>query len=806
MDLIIVESPSKAKTIAKYLKGKYKVDASGGHVRDLPEKSIGVRMSDFEPRYEVSADKKETIKKLQEDAKKAGKVYLATDPDREGEAISWHLQTVLNLDPNENSRIEFNEISQRAVQIALQHPRKINLNLVNAQQARRVLDRLVGYRLSPILSNRIQSNLSGGRVQSVALRLIVDREREIQAFQPEQYWVLSAELQDKYKQYAPFKASCTLKKKSGNVTKEEAEEIEKKVQDGTFYVKKVNRSVKTQGAPPPFTTSSLQQDAYNKLGLTSPDTMNVAQHLYEGMEVGGELMALVTYIRTDSVRVSSEAQAAARDFIAENFGKDYVPAKPNYYATKKNAQDAHEAIRPISLAITPATVKNSLDRKHYGVYKLIYDRFLASQMAPAKYDSMQIDVSAGGVNFKASGRAMLFPGYTKAYQDVRPDTDEDEAVSAKLLPPLEEGDRLTTLSLKKDEKFTAPPKRYTDASLVKAMEDSGIGRPSTYAQIIRTLTYRKYVAKEGKNMVPTEVAYRINDFLVKYFPDVMDINFTAHMEDELDAIEDGSVDWKKMIGEFYPGFSAEIKAAETAEDVMTDIPCPQCGAPMVRKPGRHGTFLACSNFPACRYIISESEPEVTETKCPRCGANMVVKMGKYGKFLACPNYPACKGILSMDAELTEEKCEKCGGPMYLKHGRYGDYLECGLCSARKPLTPKPSSKKSSSAKDDSEGETAAPAREEKFCGICPECGKPMRHIRSKSRKIYYGCTGYPACKFMSWDIPTGKKCPKCGAALVVRGDKVVCASKGCKYTEAMSSELKALLSKNTKSDPETDET
>ncbi|MCD8307319.1 MAG: type I DNA topoisomerase [Clostridia bacterium] len=795
MDLIIVESPSKAKTISKYLKGKYKVDASGGHVRDLPQKTIGVRISkDVEPKYEVSPDKKETIKKLQDDAKRAGKVYLATDPDREGEAISWHLQTVLGMDPKENSRIEFNEISQKAVSSALQHPRTINMNLVNAQQARRVLDRLVGYKLSPMLSKRIQRGLSGGRVQSVALRLIVDREREIQAFQPEQYWVLTADLQDKYKQYAPFKATCQLKKKGGNISKETAEEIEKKVADGTFYVKKVARSVKTQGAPPPFTTSSLQQDAYNKLGLTSPDTMNVAQHLYEGMEVGGELMALVTYIRTDSVRVSSEAQAAAREFISASFGPDYVPAKPNYYAAKKGAQDAHEAIRPISLSVTPAKVKSSLDKKHYNVYKLIYDRFLASQMAPAKYDSMQIEASAGGVTFKASGRSMIFAGYTAAYQDVKADTEEDEP-SQKLLPPLEEGDRLTTLGLKKDEKFTAPPKRYTDASLVKAMEDSGIGRPSTYAQIIKVLTTRKYVTKEGKNMVPTEVAYRMTDMLVKYFPDIMDVNFTAHMEDQLDDIEEGGVDWQRMILDFYPSFTDELKSASTDEDEMTDILCPKCGKPMVRKPGRHGTYLACSGWPDCSCIISESETEVSDIKCPKCGENMIVKSGKYGKFLACPNYPDCKTRLPIDVVLTDEKCSACGGPMYLKHGRYGDYLECGLCANRKPLTPKPGKKTATSAAPD-----AASGAPERYEGTCPVCGKPMRRMRSKSRKIYYGCTGYPECSFLSWDIPTGQKCPKCGEPLVVKGDKVVCSSKECKYTEAMSSDLRALLGREPKED------
>ncbi len=784
MDLIIVESPSKAKTISKYLKGKYKVDASGGHIKDLPVKTIGINIKDgFTPRYEITPGKKEVIKRLQEETKKAGKVYLATDPDREGEAISWHLQTELGLDENGTNRIEFNEISATAVQNALKHPRKINMNLVNEQQARRVLDRLVGYKLSPLLSNRIQNGLSAGRVQSVALRLIVDREREIQAFNPEQYWMISADLQDKAGKYPSFRASYQLKKKGVNISAEQAENLERKVRAGNFVVTKVKKAVVKQHAPAPFTTSSLQQDAYNKLGLTSPETMLVAQHLYEGMDVGGDHMALVTYIRTDSVRISSEAISSAREFISGSFGKEYVPEKPNYYQTKKSAQDAHEAIRPISLDVTPAQVKGSLDKKHYSVYKLIYDRFLASQMSEAKYDSMQIEAESGGIVFKASGRSMIFAGYTAAYQDVK-STDPDEDEPAKLLPPLSEGDSLSLLDLKKDEKFTRPPQRYSDASLVKTMEDSGIGRPSTYASIISVLTKHKYVKKEGKTMVPTDIAYKMTDMLVKYFPDIMDVGFTAHMEDELDDIGEGGKEWQKMIADFYPGFVEELKAASTDGDELTDIICEKCGSPMIRKQGKYGSYLACSNYPACSNIVSESEAEVTETKCPKCGANMIIKNGRYGKFLACPNYPKCKGILPLDAKLTDEKCT-CGGAMYLKHGRYGDYLECADCGAKKPVA-KPAQK-------DENGEEEKP----RFEGICPECGKPMRRMHSsKSRKIYYGCTGYPACKFLSWDIPTGEKCPQCGEALVVKGDKVRCSKKGCTYTAEIPEDIAKQLGRD----------
>ena len=764
MDLIIVESPSKAKTIAKYLKGKYKVDASGGHVRDLPEKSLGVRVSsNFEPKYEVTASKKEVIKRLTAEAAKAGKVYLATDPDREGEAISWHLQTVLGLDENGDNRIEFNEISPSAVKHALEKPRKINYNLVDAQQARRVLDRLVGYKLSPLLNNRIQNGLSAGRVQSVALRLIVDREREIQAFVPDEYWTFNAMLQDAEKKYQPFKATYQYKKSGESIGKELADKVEEAVRNSTFKVTKVSKGVTKKHAPAPFTTSSLQQDASNKFGMTSPETMLVAQHLYEGMDVGGDHIALITYIRTDSVRISKEAQDNALEFIKAEYGEKFAPEKPNVYATKKGAQDAHEAIRPINLTVTPASVKNSLDRKHYNVYKLIYDRFVASQMAEAQYNSMQIDAEAAGYTFKASGKAMLFAGYTAAYQEQK---DEEEEL-AKLLPPVEEGDELLLNELLKEQKFTRPPLRYTDASLVKAMEEKGIGRPSTYASIISVLTKRHYVEKEGKHMVPTEIAYKITDMLVKYFTEIMDVGFTAHMGDDLDKIEEGGVDWHKIIADFYPGFSEQLRAASTDGDELTDIMCEKCGHPMIRRTGKYGKYLACSNYPACSNIVSESETEVSEMRCPKCGDNMIVKSGKFGKFLACPNYPDCSAILPIDAKLTEEKCSACGAEMLLKKGRYGSFLECPKCGSKRPLN----------APDGGAREN------EKLDGKCPDCGKPMRRMRSKTGKIYYGCTGYPDCRFLSWDIPTGDKCPKCGKFLVKRGNKIRCSEKNCDYSE-----------------------
>ncbi len=767
MDLIIVESPSKAKTISKYLDGKYRVDASGGHVMDLPEKRMGVdlKSGNFTPEYVVTKGKEDVIKRLKGEAAKAGKVYLATDPDREGEAISYHLQNALGLNPEDRNRIEFNEISPKAVKNALEHPRKVNPDLVNAQQARRVLDRIVGYKLSPLLNRRIQTGLSAGRVQSVALRLIVDREREIQAFKPDAYWTYTATLCDDKK--ASFAATYQLKKKKGSVEDGEAQKVEDDLKAGEFVVKKVKKGVTEQHAPAPFTTSSLQQDASNKLGLTSPETMVVAQHLYEGMEIGGDHIAFISYIRTDSVRISSDAQSMARDFILKNFGEEYYPKNPNVYATKKQAQDAHEAIRPIDMDMTPQRAKSLLDKKHYNVYKLIYDRFLASQMEKARYDAVSADIDNSGYTFKASGRVMIFPGYTAAYSDVKAESsDDDEDVSAKLLPPLAEGQKLTCLDLKKDKKFTRPPQRYTDASLVKTMEDLGIGRPSTYSSIISVLTKRGYVKKEGKSMVPSDVAFKMTDFLVDHFDDVMDVNFTARMEEDLDKIEEGDVAWNKVIGDFYPGFSERLDKASTDGDEITDILCEKCGSPMIRKTGRYGKYLACSNYPNCKNIKSETPPEVSDKVCPNCGANLVVKSGRYGKFLACPNYPSCKYILSMDATLSEEKCPTCGGDMYLKHGRYGDYLECASCKFRKPV-----------AKKNENGETP-------YEGICPECGKPTRRMHSaKKGKIYYGCTGYPECKFLSWDIPTGKKCPKCGAYLVEKKDLIRCSSKTCDYSE-----------------------
>ncbi len=734
MDLIIVESPSKAKTISKYLKGKYKVDASAGHIRDLPVHSLGVDIkNDFQPRYVNSEGKEDLIRRLQDETKKADRVYLATDPDREGEAISWHLQTVLGLDEKAKNRIEFNEVSQKAVEKALTQPRTINYNLVDAQQARRVLDRLVGYKLSTLLNHKIENDgggktLSGGRVQSVALRLIVEREREIEAFVPKEYWNISALLSDKEKKHAPFKAALDKKngKKYKPASKEETDGVLAALKAGVFTVAAMKKSVVKSHAPAPFTTSSMQQEASNKLGLTAPETMSLAQHLYEGIGTeNGDHIAFITYMRTDSVRISSDAQQSALAYIRTAYGDAYAPEKPNFYSTKKDAQDAHEAVRPIDVSMTPEKAKTLLDKKHYSLYKLIYERFLASQMAEAKYDSTQMEIDNSGYTFKASGKIMLFPGYTAVYRETEAKKDDDEAESAELLPDLKQGEEVLCEKITTEQKFTKPPLRYTDASLVKAMEEKGIGRPSTYATIIAKLN-QKYVKKEGKYMKPVPVSYAVSDMLVKCFPDVMDVGFTADMETKLDKIEEGGQRWQKVIADFYPDFEKNLKNASTYGDEVTDIKCEKCGRPMIRRTGKYGKYLACSGYPECHNIVSESEQEISAVPCPKCGENMVVKTGKFGKFLACPNYPDCKTTLPYP--------EENGSP--------------------------------------------------KFYGICPECGSPMAQKKTKKGKIFYGCSAYPDCKFLSWDIPTGKKCPKCGSAIVqtARG-YIRCSNKDCDYKE-----------------------
>lgn len=719
MQLIIVESPHKAKTIEKFLKGGYKVDASKGHVRDLPVNRMGIKIDKgFEPFYEISPEKKADIKRLKDDASKADTVYLATDPDREGEAISWHLAEVLGLKDDAANRIEFNEISEKAVKNALAHPRKIDMNLVNAQQARRVLDRIVGYSVSPAASCRLNENLSAGRVQSVALKMVVDREREITAFVPQEYWNLKAEVKPDGKQ--AFKVLLVEKngKKYKPADEAQAKETEEALRKAQFSVNSVKRNTIKSHAPAPYITSTLQQDGSIRLNITAPQVMQIAQRLYEGVETPSGNVALITYMRTDSVRISTEAQNAALNVIKENYGEEYVPTKPNFYRSKKDAQDAHEAIRPIDVRRTPESVKDFLDKNQYRLYKLIYDRFIASQMSEARYDGVTVDVKAGEYGLKTSGRTLVFKGYTAVYDDTK--KEEDEESGNATLPALEDGELLTLINLGKEQKFTKPPVRYTEATLIKNMEDKGIGRPSTYATIMAKLTDKKreYVRKEKKYLVPNEISYSLIDFLVKYFPDIMDVGFTAKMEDDLDEVGENGKDWHKLIAEFYEPFSKQLEKSR-----ITDVKCEKCGAPMLIKSGRYGNYYACSGYPDCKNIKPVNEKTVipTDKICEKCGSIMVEREGPYGKFLACSNYPDCKHTVSLAADAYE--------------------------------------------------------------GVCPECGKPTKKMTSKKGKVFYGCSGYPECKFMSWDAPTGKKCPQCGAHLVTVNGKIKCSSKSCGYGE-----------------------
>ncbi len=658
MQLIIVESPHKAKTIEKFLKGDYKVEASKGHIRDLPVNYMGVSIHNgFEPKYVISPEKKADIKRLSDLAKKAEKVFLATDPDREGEAISWHLAEVLELDEKASNRIEFNEISEKAVKNALANPRKLDMNLVDAQQARRVLDRIVGYSISPVASSRLNDNLSAGRVQSVALKLVVDREREIQAFKPQEYWNLKAEVQPENK--ASFKVLLVEKngKKYKPSTTDEANAVAEELKTLGFYVKDIKKAIVKSHAPAPFITSTLQQDGSIKLNITAPQVMQIAQRLYEGVETPNGHMALITYMRTDSVRVSAEAQKEALAFIKANYGEKYLPAKPNFYRSKKDAQDAHEAIRPIDITKTPDSLVNVLDKNQYKLYKLIYDRFIASQMAEAQYDSVSAVVGAGDYAFKTSGKTLIFKGYTAVYDDTVK-SEDDESGNA-LLPEMNVGDRLNLNSLSKEQKFTKPPVRFTEATLIKSMEDKGIGRPSTYATIMAKLTDKKreYLKKDKKYLVPNPISYSLIDFLVKHFANIMEVTFTANMEDMLDDIGKGGKDWHKLIADFYAPFEVQLGKSK-----ITEVLCEKCGSPMIINSGKYGNYYACSNYPNCKNIkaVNEKVAIPTDRICEKCGAIMVEREGKFGKFLACENYPKCKNTVSLTESVGV--CPECGKP------------------------------------------------------------------------------------------------------------------------------------------------
>ncbi len=747
MHLVIVESPKKAKTIERFLGKDYKVIGSGGHVRGLPEKRFAVNVeNNFEPSYEIEPKQKKTVEELKEYSKKADLVYLATDPDREGEAIAWHLYEVLEI-KGKTHRITFNEISEKAVKNALAKPGRINYNLVDSQQARRILDRIVGYKLSPFVRSRVKDGESAGRVQSVAVRLVVDLERKIRDFVSTEYWNINALLQkdDKIK----FKCSLALKngKKFKPSNAQEAQEVYDACMKGNFVVADVKKGVIKSHALPPFTTSTLQQDASSKLGLSAPQVMQLAQHLYEGLETKKGHLALVTYIRTDSTRISEDAQKECLGFINQTFGSEYLPKKPNIYTTKKNAQDAHEAIRPIDINVTPESVKDLLDKNHFKLYKLIYERYLASQMADALYNSMQVTIENGIYTFKASGKSVQFKGYTKVYDFVQGKADDDESEN-KLLPDLSSGDNLKCNKIDKEQKFTKPPLRYTDSSLVKEIEENGIGRPSTYATIIGTLTKRKYITREGRYLVPTEIAFEATDLLIKYFSDIMDVGFTAKMETSLDEIAETGKDWRKVVGDFYNPFIDKLKGAMSDNSEQTDIVCDSCGALFVKKSGRFGQFLYC---PECKKTKNLND-KVSEIVCPACGDNMILKEGKFGKYYSCDK---CNIKIQETDKPTNEICPNCNIVMYEKTGKFGKYIKCAKCGATKSLA--------------------------KQIGVCPLCHKPAQEMMSKKGTVYYGCSGYPSCAFRSWDIPTGEMCPTCGKHLIKKDKKVKCSDKNCNF-------------------------
>lgn len=672
-NLVIVESPSKAKTIGKFLGSNYKVIASVGHVRDLPKSTMGIDIeNDFEPRYINIRGKGDVIKSLKKEAKAAGKIYLATDPDREGEAISWHLAYLLGIDPEEPCRIVFNEITKTAVKNAVKNPRKIDMGLVDAQQARRVLDRVVGYSISPLLWRKVRRGLSAGRVQSAALKLICDRENEILEFNPVEYWNIFADLKGE----KAFESKLTLYKgkkiENGTIgTKAESDSIIKEVKAGEFTVAKVEEKTRSRKPQAPYTTSSLQQDAANRVNFNTRKTMQIAQQLYEGVEVKGHgTIGLVSYIRTDSTRISEEARAAAKEYITEKFGADYYGGII-YVNKNKDAQDAHEAIRPSNVALDPESIKDSLTTDQYKLYSLIWSRFVASQMTNAEYFGVTADIENGQYIFRATGSKLTFDGFLKVYS--MSDIDED-----KMLPDLKEGQKLKAEKIRGEQSFTQPPARFTEASLVKTLEELNIGRPSTYAPIVATLTDRRYIKKEGKSLKPTDLGFTVTNLLSEYFKEIVDVGFTAEMEDKLDEVGVSISDWKQILRDFYGDFEKELKEADENiekmdDEEITDIKCELCGKYMVKKHGRYGEFLACSGYPECK----NTKPVVKEigVDCPKCGKPIVEKRSRRGRiFYGCSGYPECDN--SYWNKPVNKKCPKCGALLTEKKTKSFEGLVC----------------------------------------------------------------------------------------------------------------------------------
>ena len=744
-NLVIVESPAKASTIKGYLGSNYKVVASKGHVRDLPKSSLGVDIeNNFEAHYINIRGKGDLIKSLKKDAKNANKVFLATDPDREGEAISWHLAAALGIPAEKCYRVAFNEITKTAIKDAIKHPRGIDEELVNSQQARRILDRIVGYKISPFLWKSVKSGLSGGRVQSVAARIIVDREAEIRAFVPEEYWTIDALLAtaDNKSVKARLVGKGNSKIKLGS--KDAVDAVLANISGVDFVCTSVKKAAKSKQPTPPFTTSTMQQEASRKLGFQSQRIMRVAQELYEGVNLGSEnggVQGLITYMRTDSLRISADAQSAALELIAEKYGESYCPTRPRVYKTKSNAQDAHEAIRPSNVRLEPANIRKYLTPDQYKLYKLIWDRFIASQMASAVFDTETIDFDVAGYAFRTSGYTVKFQGYMAVYEeslDETPKNENSDNIRNVKIPVIHENDVLACENYEPLQHFTEAPPRFTEASLIKFLEEKGIGRPSTYTPIITTIVARNYVTREGKTLVPTNLGEVTTKLMVENFPDIVDYAFTAQMEAKLDGIENGESTMEGVLGEFYVGFAKALDAADenlSKESIEipaeeTDIICEKCGSKMVIKNGRFGRFAACPNYPTCKNTKSLDKPEseeqkekkqvVADFKCEQCGGDMILRTGRYGSFYACANYPKCK--------FTKQRVKDIGV-------------------------------------------------------ACPECGARIVSKMGKSKTVFYSCERYPECNFSVWDMPTNEKCPECGKMLFRKKgkDMYVCHEKDCGY-------------------------
>ncbi|MBV8070986.1 MAG: type I DNA topoisomerase [Acidobacteriaceae bacterium] len=793
--LVIVESPAKAKTIGKYLGKQFTVKASLGHVKDLPKKDLAVDVErDFTPKYEVIEGKKKLMAELKQAAKGVDFVYLAADPDREGEAICWHLKEELEpkkADKPAIFRVMFNEITANAVKRAFDKPLAVNVNLVQAQQARRVLDRLVGYKISPLLWDKVRRGLSAGRVQTVALRLIVEREREIRAFQKQEYWTIDVALNAKKPPLLTARLSKAGEETPKIANEAAARALVNDLEGATYTVKSVTTREKRRNPVPPFITSTLQQESSRKLRFSVKRTMMLAQGLYEGKELGKEgAVGLITYMRTDSTRVSEDALAEVRGLVQERYGKEYLPASPNVYKTKKDAQDAHEAIRPTSALRTPESLEGQLAEDELKLYRLIWIRFVASQMNPALLDQTTIDINATGKSgtpylFRATGSVLKFDGFLKVYEEGKDQKDEEDEDLKHKLPAVTEGEALRFKEILPEQHFTEPPPRYNEATLVKKLEADGVGRPSTYASILSTIQDREYVSKEGGKFVPTELGMVVTDLLLENFNDLFDVKYTARMEEELDEIEDGKIEWRAALAEFYDRFQKDLEHAERhMTDIKrmekpTDLVCEKCGKPMVIKWGKHGSFIACTGYPECTNTreLTVDLPDVDKADlgeqdeaeyCENCGRPMVLKKGRFGQFYACSGYPDCKTTKQIGGEQRkdvplEEKCPQCDSNLVQKFGRYGEFVACSNYPKCKYV-------------------------KQKTIGVaCPNCSEgEIVERRSKRGRTFYGCNRYPDCDFVAWGKPIPEKCPECGSSYLIEkylkaGPVAQCPNTECKY-------------------------